>query len=82
MFRVQVERECGCFRKSEYEKEKSFESRDDAIMYSNALAELMNEEFCKKHHFFAREVDRGEFMVKMGDMPSGGGGCCGGGHCG
>lgn len=81
MFRVQVARECGCFSRSEYQKEKSFEKRDDAILYSEALVELMNEEFCKKHIFSAREVDRGEFVIAVGDRPSGGSGCCGGGHC-
>lgn len=82
MFNVQVALECGCFRKSEYQKEKSFEKRDDAILYSNAIAELMNEEFCKKHIFSPHEVERGEFVIAGNARPSGGGGgCCGGGHC-
>ena len=79
MFTVQVERECGCFRKSEYQKEKSFTSRDEAILYSESLEELMNEEFCSKHAFTAREVSKNEFMIKVDDAA---GGCCGGGHCG
>ncbi|HHS93203.1 MAG TPA: hypothetical protein ENK82_07640 [Campylobacterales bacterium] len=82
MFNVQVALECGCFRKSEYSKEKEFEKRDDAILYSKAIAELMNEEFCKKHIFSAHEVDRGQFVIAGNDRPGGGGGCCGGGHCG
>jgi len=81
MFNVQVALECGCFRKSEYQKEKSFEKRDDAILYSNAIAELMNEEFCKKHIFSSHEVERGEFVIAGNNRPGGGGGCCGGGHC-
>jgi len=81
MFNVQVALECGCFRKSEYKKEKSFETRDDALLYSNAIAELMNEEFCKKHIFTPQEVDRGQFVIAGNDRPGGGGGCCGGGHC-
>jgi hypothetical protein len=80
MFSVKVEKECGCFRRSEYEAQKSFEKRDDAILYSNALAELMNEEFCKKHRFIPKEVDRGEFVIAVGTMPQKSG-CCGGGHC-
>lgn len=81
MFKVQMEKECGCFRKSEYEKEKTFDNRDDALLYSQALVELMTEEFCKKHAFSVREVDRENFMIHVGNMPSGSG-CCGGGHCG
>jgi hypothetical protein len=81
MYSVQVEKECGCFRKSEYQKEKSFENKDDAALYANALAELMNEEFCSKHLFFARNINENEVMIKVADNPNGGG-CCGGGHCG
>ena len=81
MYSVIVEKECGCFKRSEYEKEKSFESKDDAFMYSKALEELMNEEFCKKHLFFAQRAADNGFIIKVADNPRGGG-CCGGGHCG
>lgn len=81
MFNVAVEKECGCFKRSEYEKEKSFEKQEDAFMYSKALEELMNEEFCKKHLFFAQKTAEKQFVIKVADNPRGGG-CCGGGHCG
>ena len=80
MFTVKVEKECGCFKKSEYEALKSFERREDAYNYSKVLEELMNEEFCKKHLFFAKRVDDTQFMIKVSDNPRGAG-CCGGGHC-
>ena len=80
MFTVQVERECGCFKRSEIKKEKSFENRDDAILYSQTIAEIMNEDFCKKHHFTARASASNEFVIGVGE--GSGGGCCGGGHCG
>lgn len=81
MFTVTVEKECGCFKKSEYQKEKSFEKQQDAYMYSKALEELMNEEFCKKHLFFAQKTGDQTFMIKVADNPNKGG-CCGSGHCG
>lgn len=81
MYTVTVEKECGCFKRSEYQKEKSFENKDDAFLYSKALEELMNEEFCKKHLFFAQTSDDTNFMIRVADNPRGGG-CCGGGHCG
>ena len=81
MYSVIVEKECGCFKRSEYQKEKSFENRDDAFLYSKALEELMNEEFCKKHLFFAQATSNTDFIIKVADNPRGGG-CCGGGHCG
>ena len=80
MFTVQVEKECGCFRRSEIQKEKTFEKREDAISYSRAIAEIMNEDFCKKHLFTARASAGDEFMISVGE--GSGGGCCGGGHCG
>lgn len=81
MYTVQVEKECGCFKRSEYQREKSFENQQDAFNYSKALEELMNEEFCKKHLFFAQKTGDNAFMIKVADNPRGGG-CCGGGHCG
>ncbi|HQR74111.1 MAG TPA: hypothetical protein PLH07_07790 [Sulfurovum sp.] len=80
MFTVQVERECGCFRRSEIEKEKTFQNREDAISYSKAIAEIMNEDFCKKHHFTAKASAGNDFVIGVGE--GSGGGCCGGGHCG
>ena len=81
MYSVIVEKECGCFKKSEYQKEKSFDRKEDAFLYSKALEELMNEEFCKKHIFFSREVEQNKFMIRVVENPNGAG-CCGGGHCG
>lgn len=80
MFTVTVERECGCLKRSEIQKEKSFDKRDDAILYSQTIAEIMNEDFCQKHHFTARAAAGDEFIITVGE--GSGGGCCGGGHCG
>ena len=80
MFTVQVERECGCLRKSDIQKEKIFDKREDAVFYSQAIAEIMNEDFCQKHHFTARATGGDEFIIAVGE--GSGGGCCGGGHCG
>ncbi|HHH19352.1 MAG TPA: hypothetical protein ENK86_02400 [Campylobacterales bacterium] len=81
MYSVTVEKECGCFKKSEYQKEKSFERKEDAFLYSKALEELMNEEFCSKHIFFTKETGEKQYTIRVVDNPNGGG-CCGGGHCG
>lgn len=80
MFTVQIERECGCFRKSDIQKEKSFETREDAILYSRAITEIMNEDFCAQHHFTSKASAGDTFMIGVGE--GSGGGCCGGGHCG
>jgi len=80
MFTVQIERECGCFRKSDIQKEKTFDKRADAMNYSRAITEIMNEDFCAKHHFVSKVAAGNEFMI--GVEEGSGGGCCGGGHCG
>jgi hypothetical protein len=80
MFTVEVEKECGCFRKSDYQKEKSFENKDEAILYTESLIDLMHDEFCGKHHFVPHTVNENHVQIVFGS--SHGGGCCGGGHCG
>ncbi|MEA3371773.1 MAG: hypothetical protein U9Q40_10575 [Campylobacterota bacterium] len=72
MYTVQIEHECGCFKKSEYEREKSFETQKDAYQYSNILAEIMNEEFCSKHLFESQRVGDNEFMIRVSDNPNAG----------
>lgn len=82
MFTVNIEHECGCFKRSEFSKEKTFDNQRDAYNYTNIAAELMNEEFCKRHHFFAQKVGDNEFMVRVVDNPNASGSSCSTGSCG
>ena len=66
MYRVFMEKECSCFQKSEYEKEASFKSQQEAYHYANVLSELMNEEFCGRHTFFAELAEGDQFVVRSG----------------
>ncbi|MDF1880535.1 hypothetical protein JHD50_04325, partial [Sulfurimonas sp. MAG313] len=54
MYIVQMEQECGCFKKSEYANNNTFETQQDAYNYSMIVAELMNEEFCSQHTFYSQ----------------------------
>ena len=78
MYTVHIEHECGCFKKSEYEREKSFDTQRDAYNYSNIVAEFMNEEFCSKHHFFAQKSEGDDFFIRVVDNPNTGAGCSSG----
>ena len=78
MYTVQIEHECGCFKKSEFAREKSFDTQKDAYNYSNIVAEFMNEEFCSKHHFFAQKAEDDQFFIRVVENPNAGSSCSSG----
>ena len=80
MFTIAVEKECGCFKKSEFENNKSFASKDDALIQAQLMVNHMNGEFCQKHEFTLRE-DGASFHISMEEAQKAHTGCCGGGHC-
>ena len=80
MFTINVARECGCFKKSPYENNSTFENKDDALIEAMAMQKHMNEEFCGKHAFETAE-NGSTFTINMGEKQQASGGCCGGGHC-
>jgi hypothetical protein len=82
MFTINVEKECGCFQKSAYDNNMSFESKDDALMQARLMESHMNQKFCQKHMFTLTENgDTFSIGVEMKPKEASAGGCCGGGHC-
>ena len=81
MYKVEVPHQCGCFKRSEYKAEKTFDDINEAIAYTEALTELMNDEFCGKHKFSPQTISQNHVQIVFGGSSSGAG-CCGGGHCG
>ena len=69
MFTVQMEQECGCFKKSEYHNSVTFETQQDAYQYATTVAEFMNEEFCGKHNFTAHKGDGDYFLISVSVNP-------------
>ena len=51
MYKILVEKECGCFRKSDLENSIEIPSKDDALSKAIYMKNFMNEEFCGKHKF-------------------------------
>lgn len=80
MFTVSIDKECGCFKRSDYQNNKSFESKDDALLNAKGMVDDMNENFCQKHSFVLSE-DGKSFNITMSLKPQKDSGCCGGGHC-
>ncbi len=65
MFTVQMEQECGCFTKSEYTNNNTFPTQQEAYQYSKIVAELMNEEFCGRHTFYAEPGAGDTFVIRV-----------------
>jgi len=61
MYTIEMEKECGCFKKSGLDSVLTFETREDMINRARVLECRMNQEFCMKHFFEA--VDYGEKIV-------------------
>ncbi len=81
MFTINVEKECGCFKKSDFQNNQSFASKDDALMEAKLMESHMNQTFCQKHMFYTQETGD-TFTIRVEAKPQEStGGCCGGGHC-
>lgn len=65
MYTVHMEEECGCFKKSEYSNHNTFETQQDAYNYAKIVTELMNEEFCGRHTFWAERSVGNSFVVRV-----------------
>ena len=76
MFKIIVEQECGCFKKSNLENGISIDSKDGALLKSLEMRDTMNYDFCGKHTFKVQEVAN-NFVIAFQESTSNG--CCGGG---
>ena len=65
MYTVQMEKECECFKKSEYTNNNTFPTQQEAYNYANILAELMNEEFCGRHTFYSERAEDDNFVIRV-----------------
>lgn len=57
MYTIEIEKECSCFKKSGFENNMTFESREDMINKARVLECRMNQEFCMTHFFEAVDYD-------------------------
>lgn len=48
MFKIIVERECGCFKRSDMNANTELDSKDDALMKAIEMRDIMNNKFCSK----------------------------------
>ncbi len=64
MYKVNVEKQCGCFKRSDMDAQKSFDSKDEALIEAHNMVKTMNDEFCQKHSFHVIENEN-TFVVMM-----------------
>lgn len=50
-YTVNIEKQCGCFKKSGVELPKTFDNKEDALKEANKLVKEFNDTFCEKHDF-------------------------------
>ncbi len=65
MYTVTMEKECACFKKSEYSNNVTFETQQEAYQYGKIVEELMNEEFCGKHTFYSEPGEGDSFVIRV-----------------
>lgn len=65
MYTVRMEKECECFKKSEYANNLSFPTQQEAYQYAKIVEELMNEEFCRKHTFYSEPGGGDTFVIRV-----------------
>jgi len=79
MFKVIVQDQCGCFKKSDLENNLSFSSKDDAMLKAIEMKNIMNRTFCKKHDFQIQEIFNNLVIKFYKEEPISS--CCGNGCC-
>lgn len=77
MYTVVMEKECACFKKSDFSNNNCFKTRREANQYANLAAEIMSEDFCKKHTFYSQRLEGDVYIIRVttGDAPKMGTSC-------
>ena len=81
MYKVVMEKECACFKKSEYTNNNEFQTQQDAYKYANIVAEFMNEEFCSQHTFHSQIAEDDTFVIRVAINATAVSGCSTGVSC-
>ncbi|MFP4485567.1 MAG: hypothetical protein ACLFOC_01325 [Campylobacterales bacterium] len=61
MYKIIIEKECSCFKKSNFVNNLEFEDKEEALMKARVIECRMNQEFCFKHYFEA--IDYGNEII-------------------
>ena len=64
MITLKIQRQCGCFKKSDLESEQTFNTTEEALQKAQEMCEYMNESFCQKHSFSFEQINK-NIIIKM-----------------
>lgn len=81
MYKIIIEKECSCFKKSDLQNNIEMGSKDQALLKALKMKNQMNQEFCRKHDFSVKEKDN-NFIISFELNKESSATCCGTGCCG
>ncbi|MDF1882291.1 hypothetical protein JHD50_13435 [Sulfurimonas sp. MAG313] len=65
MFKVSMEKECTCFKRSKFLSEQKFQTQEEAHEVATLMAKEMTRDFCKNHAFCAIKEDDDYIILLM-----------------
>ena len=80
MYKVIVDKQCSCFKKSDLEASSEFEKEEDAYNFAMKMQDTMNSEFCAKHSFQILKIFD-NFKISLAKPLEKSLKCCGSGCC-
>ena len=74
MFNIIVEKECGCFKRSDLQNNVQMGTKEDALSQAIQMKDTMNTQFCGKHDFVLSEQSN-NFVIEFAQQEQSGGSC-------
>ena len=65
MYTVKLEKECACFKRSNFQALQHFESEEEASKVAHEMAKEMTKAFCKQHGFGVIKEDKVFLILLM-----------------
>ena len=65
MYKVSIEKECSCFKRSNYKATQEFSAEEEASSVASKMAKDMTKEFCKEHGFSVIKEDNNFLIILM-----------------
>ena len=64
MIELLMDKQCACFKRSDFEASQTFETKEEALTQATEMCRVMNIKFCHKHKF-RYEENENQIIIKM-----------------